>query len=49
MNRIINVPKRGIGAATVDKLLAFADENHYGLDAWIMWQKVQLIPELLKS
>lgn len=34
MNRIINVPKRGIGAATVDKLLAFADENHYNaLDA----------------
>src|SRR5699024_6413632 len=34
MNRIINVPKRGIGAATVDKLLAFADENHYSaLDA----------------
>ncbi|RVU76969.1 DNA helicase PcrA [Lactobacillus xujianguonis] len=29
LNRIINTPKRGIGAATVDKLLAFADENHF--------------------
>lgn len=29
MNRIINTPKRGIGAATVDKLLTFADDNHY--------------------
>lgn len=28
LNRIINTPKRGIGAATVDKLLAFADENN---------------------
>lgn len=27
LNRIINTPKRGIGAATVDKLLAFADEK----------------------
>lgn len=27
LNRIINTPKRGIGAATVDKLLAFANEN----------------------
>ncbi len=34
MNRIINTPKRGIGAATVDKLLTFADENNYtALDA----------------
>lgn len=29
LNRIINTPKRGIGAATVDKLLAFADENNF--------------------
>lgn len=28
LNRIINTPKRGIGAATVDKLLAFANENN---------------------
>lgn len=30
-NRIVNTPKRGIGAATVDKLLAFADEHHYSI------------------
>ncbi len=29
LNRIINTPKRGIGVATVDKLFAFADENHF--------------------
>ncbi len=28
-NRIVNTPKRGIGPATVDRLLNFADENHY--------------------
>src|SRR5699024_11969988 len=31
MNRIINTPKRGIGAATVEKLITFADENHYNI------------------
>lgn len=30
-NRIVNTPKRGIGAATVDKLLAFADEHQYSI------------------
>lgn len=29
LNRIINTPKRGIGAATVDKLIAFANENGF--------------------
>ncbi|MGO2952820.1 MAG: DNA helicase PcrA [Lactobacillus sp.] len=29
LNRIINVPKRGIGAASVDRFSAFAAENHY--------------------
>ena len=30
-NRIVNTPKRGIGAATVDKFLAFADEHQYSI------------------
>lgn len=30
-NRIVNVPKRGIGAATVDKLLTFANERGIGV------------------
>ncbi|WEV40276.1 DNA helicase PcrA [Lactobacillus sp. ESL0681] len=30
-NRIINTPKRGIGAVTVDKFLAFAQENNFTL------------------
>jgi DNA helicase-2/ATP-dependent DNA helicase PcrA len=29
LNRIVNTPKRGIGAASIAKLLAFADLNHY--------------------
>lgn len=28
LNRIINTPKRGIGAATVEKLMAFANDNN---------------------
>lgn len=39
LNRIINVPKRGIGAATLAKLTAFADENH--LDALQALDQVQ--------
>ena len=31
IQRIINVPKRGIGASTLDKLTAFADENNISL------------------
>ena len=31
VNRIVNVPKRGIGAATVDKLLTFANERGIGV------------------
>ncbi len=31
LRRIINVPKRGIGASTLDKLTAFADENNISL------------------
>lgn len=30
-NRIVNVPKRGIGAATIDKLLTFANERGIGV------------------
>lgn len=30
-NRIVNVPKRGIGATTVDKLLTFANERGIGV------------------
>ncbi|CCI84427.1 ATP-dependent DNA helicase PcrA [Lactobacillus pasteurii DSM 23907 = CRBIP 24.76] len=29
LNRIINTPKRGIGPATIDKLMAFADSHGY--------------------
>lgn len=36
LNRVINTPKRGIGASSINKLLAFADTNHYGaLDAML--------------
>ncbi len=31
LNRVVNSPKRGIGAVTVNKFLSFANANHYNV------------------
>jgi DNA helicase II / ATP-dependent DNA helicase PcrA len=36
MRRIINVPKRGIGATTVDKIAHYADENNMSMSRALM-------------
>ena len=44
MSRIVNVPKRGIGDTTVDKLRAFAGEN--GMSLFDLMEKLDDYPEL---
>ena len=44
MSRIVNVPKRGIGDTTVDKLRAFAGEN--GMSLFALMEKLDDYPEL---
>ncbi len=47
VSRIINVPKRGIGATTIGKVTVFASANDYGLyDAFL---RAQVIPGLGKT
>ncbi len=46
-SRIVNVPKRGIGDTTVDKLLAISDET--GLGAFEIAQNAGDYPELSRS
>ncbi len=44
MSRIVNVPKRGIGDTTVDKLRAFAGEN--GMSLFDLMENLEDYPEL---
>ena len=44
MRRIINVPKRGIGEASVEKVAAVATENHCSI--FKMLYQLELVPEL---
>lgn len=44
LRRIINVPKRGIGDATINKVVAFADD--YELQLWDALSEVRSIPTL---
>ncbi len=46
-SRIVNVPKRGIGDTTVDKVLALADEK--GLSAFDVAKTAEDYPELSRS
>lgn len=46
-SRIINVPKRGIGQATVDKIKEIANENH--LDFYEVISKAHEYPDLKRS
>ena len=44
MSRIVNVPKRGIGDTTIDKLRAFAGEN--GMSLFALMENLEDYPEL---
>ncbi len=47
VKRIINVPRRGIGAASIEKVQSFADEN--GISFFSALQRTDEIPALGKS
>lgn len=47
VRRIINIPKRGIGAATIGKVQAFADNND--LDFYMALEHAQMVPGIGKA
>ena len=47
--RVINVPKRGIGATTVDKFLEYADENNLSLYEVLKNHVAQIVPRSSKK
>lgn len=47
VRRIINVPKRGIGAVTINKVQAYADEN--GISFYEALRRVDQIPKIGKA